>query len=167
MYRPGTSLVLALGFVTRVPWLVEPVLAAAGVVLICLTARRQFGLHTGMLASVLMASSPFLHLRAGPFMSHVPGMFWPATLIYAVTRYVERRSLAWASVAAFALGFLFLTREMSALLYAATVGGYAAGTSAAPGGGCPPPARSWSAMPSRPGPASRCSPPATSCTTAR
>jgi hypothetical protein len=124
MYSPGTALVLAVGFLVGVPWLIEPLLAIAGALLVYGFARRQYGLHTALLAVVLMASSPFLRLQAASFMSHVPGMFWGALLFYAATRYSEKRATVWAITGAAALGFLMLTREMSAILYAATLGAY-------------------------------------------
>jgi hypothetical protein len=124
MYTPGASLVLALGVKLGAAWLVGPVLAAGGVLLTYAAASRQFGGRTALLAAALMASSPFLHLQAGSFMSHVPGMFWGAVVLYAAVRYVERRAVGWALLGATALGCLFLTREMSAVVYAITLGGY-------------------------------------------
>ena len=126
MYTPGAALVLALGVKLGAAWLVGPLLVVGGLLLTHAAARRQFGARTALLAAILMASSPFLHLQAASFMSHVPGMFWGAALLYAAVRYSERRALVWAVAAAAALGFLFLTREMSAILYATTIGGYVA-----------------------------------------
>ncbi len=126
MYTPGAALVFALGVKVGVAWLVGPLLVVGGVLLTYAAASRQFGTRTALLAALLMASSPFLHLQAASFMSHTPGMFWGAALLYAAVRYDERRALRWAIAGAVALGFLFLTREMSAILYAATVGGFVA-----------------------------------------
>ena len=126
MYTPGASLVLAVGVKAGVAWLVEPLLAVGGVLLTYIVTARLFGARTALLAAALMASSPFLHLQAGSFMSHVPGMFWGLLAFLAAVRYCEQRSLRWALTGATALGWLFLTRELSAIVYAATVGGYVA-----------------------------------------
>ncbi|MFN8537836.1 MAG: glycosyltransferase family 39 protein [Thermomicrobiales bacterium] len=126
MYTPGTALVLAIGLKLGAGWLVGPCLATGGLLLTYGAARRQFGARTALLAAILMASSPFLHLQAGTFMSHVPAMFWGALLLYAAVRYDERRAPGWAALAAAALGMLFLTRELSAIVYAATVGTFLA-----------------------------------------
>jgi 4-amino-4-deoxy-L-arabinose transferase-like glycosyltransferase len=126
MYTPGTAIVLALGMKVGAAWLVEPLLAAGGLLLTYGAARRQFGPRTALLAAILMASSPFLHLQAASFMSHVPAMFWGSLLLYAAVRYDERRAPGWAVLAGAALGFLFLTRELSALLYAAPIGAFVA-----------------------------------------
>ena len=124
MYTPGASLVLAIGMKLGAPWLVGPILAMGGVLLTYAAASRQFGGRTALLAAALMASSPFLHLQAGSFMSHVPGMFWGALVLYAAVRYVERRAIGWAMLGATALGCLFLTRELSAIVYGLTLGSY-------------------------------------------
>jgi Dolichyl-phosphate-mannose-protein mannosyltransferase len=124
MYTPGASLVLAIGMKLGAPWLVGPILAMGGVLLTYAAASRQFGGRTALLAAVLMASSPFLHLQAGSFMSHVPGMFWGALVLYAAVRYVERRAIGWAMLGATALGCLFLTRELSAIVYGLTLGSF-------------------------------------------
>lgn len=125
-YPPGAPLALAIGFLSRVPWLVEPLLAAAATLLVYGIGRRQFGAGTGLTAAVLMASSPFLALQAGSFMSHVPAMFFAACLLYAVTRYLEAPSRRWTLAAGLALGALFLTREGAAVLVGLPVGAYLA-----------------------------------------
>ena len=123
-YTPGTSLLLAAGFLLQLPWLVEPILAAAVVLLLYQVGRRQFGTRIALLATVLMATSPFLWLMAGSFMSHVPSTFFAAAFLYAATRYLEKPSLRWIAIAALALGFGFLVREATAVLYAGTVGSW-------------------------------------------
>ena len=51
-------------------------------------------------------------------------MFWGALVLYAAVRYVERRAIGWAMLGATALGCLFLTRELSAIVYGLTLGSY-------------------------------------------
>ncbi|MCC6175921.1 MAG: glycosyltransferase family 39 protein [Chloroflexi bacterium] len=121
-YPPGTAALLATGFVAGLPWLVEPVLATGAVLLAYLAARRQYGPPTALLALLLLATSPFLFLIAGSFLSHLPAMFFGSVMLYAVTRYVERPAHRWATLAATGLGALFLTREVGALFYAAALG---------------------------------------------
>jgi hypothetical protein len=115
-YPPGTAAVLALGFLAHVPWLVEPILAAGAVLLTYGIARRQFGVTTALLAAGLLSSSPFLALQASSFLSHVPAMFFAALFLYSATRYLEGAALRWALLAATALGLVFLTREVAAVL---------------------------------------------------
>lgn len=120
-YPPGTAALLALGVLARVPWLVQPLLAAGAVALIVLTARRQYGPGTALLVLALLVTSPFLLLTTGSFLSHVPAMFFCCVALYAVTRYAERPSVGWAALVATGLGLGFLTREIVPVLYGLTV----------------------------------------------
>jgi 4-amino-4-deoxy-L-arabinose transferase-like glycosyltransferase len=63
-----------------------------------------------------MATSPFVALQAGGFLSHVPAMFFAVLFLYAGTRYLDGPTLRWALLAAAALGMTFLTREITAVL---------------------------------------------------
>ena len=127
-YPPGAPLVLALGFLLGVPWLVEPLMAAAATLLVYAIGRRQYGRGTGLLAALLMAASPFLALQAGSFMSHVPAMFFVACFLYAATRYHQSPRGRWVVATAAALGGIFLVRESVALMYGLPVGLYLAFT---------------------------------------
>ena len=126
MYPPGTPAVLALGFLVGVPWLVEPLLAAAAALLTYHVGRRQYGPNVPLLAAVLLAASPFLHLLAGSFMSHVPAMFFGTCCLYAATRYVQAPERRWAVLGAGALGATFLTREITAMLFGLVLGAFVA-----------------------------------------
>ncbi len=122
-YPPATAALLAFGVIAHLPWLVEPLLAGAAVLLTFGVARRQFGTRTGLLAAALIATSPFLALQAGSFLSHVPAMCFAALCVYAATRYLERPQLRWALLGAGALGAIILTREIAAVLIGAPLVG--------------------------------------------
>ncbi len=121
-YPPGTSLTWAIGLVAGVPWLVGPALAALAVLLVFLTGRRQLGEGTGLIAAALMASSPFLYLQAGSFLSHLPAMAYASLFLYAATRFEQRPTTGWAALAAVALGMTFWTREIVAVIYGLAFG---------------------------------------------
>ncbi len=123
-YTPGTSLLLAVGFLLKVPWLVEPVLAAATVLVLFAIGRRHYGTNVALLATVLISTSPFLWLLAGSFMSHVPSTFFATIFLYAATRYLEKPARRWVVGGALALGCSLMIREATAVLYLATVGPY-------------------------------------------
>jgi hypothetical protein len=120
-YPPGTAALLALGMLVRLPWLVEPLLAAGAVVLIVLSARRQYGPGTALLVLPLLVTSPFLLLNAGSFLSHVPALFFACLALYAATRYAEGPAMRWAALAAAGLGLALLTREIVAVAYGVTI----------------------------------------------
>jgi len=121
-YPPGTAGLLAVGFLAQVPWLVEPVLAAVTTWLISWIGLRQYGRGVALLAGALAASSPFVWLMAGSFMSHVPSTFFAALFLVAATRYAEKPSRRWLVLGTMALGCALFVREATALLYAGTVG---------------------------------------------
>src|SRR5581483_7189092 len=96
MYPPGAPLVLAIGILLHVPWLVEPVMAAGAALLTYGIARRQYGTPTGLVAMLLMGSSPFLQLQSASFLSHVPAMFFGCVLLYGAVRFMELPQWRWA-----------------------------------------------------------------------
>jgi hypothetical protein len=116
-YPPGTASVLALGYLLRLPWLVEPLMGAGAILLLALTTRRQYGPGTALLVVLLTATSPFLLLIAGSFLSHVPALFCVGIALYAATRYVEQPRARTLGVVAAALGAALLTRELVGVLY--------------------------------------------------
>jgi hypothetical protein len=116
-YPPGTAALLALGLLVRLPWLVQPLLAAGAIALIVATARRQYGPGTALLVLVLLVTSPYLLLTAGSFLSHVPALFFACVALYAVTRYVGRPATIWAGLGAAGLGLALLTREIVVVPY--------------------------------------------------
>jgi hypothetical protein len=120
-YPPGTAATLALGSIASVPWLVEPLLATATVLLVVDATRRQYDRSTALLTLLLLATSPFLLLVAGAFLSHVPALFFGTLALYGATRYADRPALRWMVLMALGLGLAFLTREIVAAFYGVTV----------------------------------------------
>jgi hypothetical protein len=120
-YPPGTAALLALGILVGLPWLLQPLLAVAAVVLIVKIASRQYGPGTALMVLGLLVSSPFLLLTAGSFLSHVPALFFASVALYAATRYVERPSVGWAALTATGLGLVLLTREIVIIPYGAVL----------------------------------------------
>jgi len=120
-YPPGTAALLAIGVLLDVPWLVQPILGAGAIALVVRATRRQYGPGTALVVLVLAATSPFLILNAGAFLSHVPAMFFASVVLYGVTRYAERPTTTWALLVGFGLGLALLTREVVAVLYGLTL----------------------------------------------
>ena len=120
-YPPGTALLLALGLLAGLPWLVQPLLGAAAVVLIVLTARRQYGSGTALLVLGLLVTSPFLLLNASAFLSHVPALCFASVALYAGVRYAERPAICWAALTTTGLGSALLTREIVVVPYGVVI----------------------------------------------
>ena len=111
------------GLKIRIPGLGGKVYSKAGaaVVLVVCTANRQYDRPTALFTLLLLATSPFLLLVAGSFLSHVPALFFAVLALYAATRYAERPGWWWMAVIGVGLGLAFLTREIVAAFYGVSV----------------------------------------------
>ncbi len=125
-YPPGWPMLLAIGELAGAGWLVNPILGGMDVALTYLLARRLFDREIGVLACVLMISSPMFLILSGSLMGHAATMFWLTLFVYSLLRadiaYQERlggtahrRPLGWAAVAGLGLGMAMLTRSLSAV----------------------------------------------------
>jgi len=117
-YSPGTAMTLALGFLVGLPWLVQPVLGLATLILVRAIAVRLYNVRIATIAVVLGALSPFLLFQVGSYFSHVQAAFF-ITLSYYLLVQANWGLRPWLTAGAgAALGMAFLCRELSALLVA-------------------------------------------------
>ena len=114
-YPPGFPAVLALGVLAGAPWLVNPVAAGLAVLATYLLGARTAGPGVGLLAALLLATSPFFLFLGGSFMAHTTGLL-----------FVTLFALAYASgrgfLAGLAFGACFLIRPWTALVMAIPLG---------------------------------------------
>lgn len=127
-YPPGTSLLLAVGYVLRVPWVIEPLLGAFALWGIYRLGRAWYGRATAWVAILLGALSPFLSYLAAAYLSHVPALFFEVFFLLCLTRYVRRQRTRDLILAAACWSGLLLTRELSAALLGLAVPAYLAAT---------------------------------------
>jgi hypothetical protein len=122
-YAIGWPLVLAVGERLGVGWLVNPLLGALTVVLIFLLARDLFDWQVGLIAGLLALTSPFFLIQSSTYMSHAAAALWATLLAYALLQ-VDRShetgqpTWGWAVVGGLALGWLTLTRALTAFAIA-------------------------------------------------
>jgi len=114
-YPPGYPLVLALGVLAGRPWLVNPLAAGLAVGLTYLLGRRVYDAQTGLLAALLLATSPFLLIQAGSFLSHVVCLAWTLLFLLGFETARRRGSAVAGLVAGVALGMLLLSRPLTAV----------------------------------------------------
>jgi len=135
-YPPGYSLALALGVLTRTPWLVNPLLGALALVVTFALGRKIFDDQTALLAAILGATSPMFLGLSSALLSHALSLLLLTVFAWALIRSTlctgealprpdAPRSTLFAILAGVALGWAALTRPMTAIAYAAPFGAWA------------------------------------------
>lgn len=126
-YPPGWPALLSLGVRLGAPWLVNALLAGACAWLTYRLGRRLGGAAVGLLAALLVATSPMFLLLTASLMSHALSVFLTLALTLAwldstspePTRVPRALPLA---VAGLSLGLLALTRPLTAVSVALPFG---------------------------------------------
>ena len=75
-YPPVQSALLAVGFLLRSEWLVNPVLGGLSTVLVYLTARGLYGVRTATVSALLWATAGWVVIMSGTYVSHVSSAFF-------------------------------------------------------------------------------------------
>jgi len=102
--------------VPAVPWLVPPVLGAASVAMIYWVGKRMHGVAVGLIAAVLLASSPFFLMTASNFMSHNTAAFTLIGALFLMTMPTKWRVPA-MFLAGVLIGLLFNIRPLTAAAF--------------------------------------------------
>ncbi len=140
-YPPGYPLLLALGVLIGQPAIIDPLCGAAALLLVYLTGRRLFSTTVGALAALLGLVSPFFLTMSGAILSHSASMLGTAAFLYffVVARQADypppidgsaaptlrlsrwRRGITYYAplLAGLSIGWVVITRELSALGIAA------------------------------------------------
>jgi len=122
-YPFAHPLMLAFGQIIGAPWLIPPLLAAGSAGLIFLVGRRVHSDRVGLIAAILLATSPFFIMNASDLMSHnTAGFFLLASL--ACLMRIDRRPLLFGALAGLGFGLLLNTRPLTALALAPPFGAY-------------------------------------------
>jgi hypothetical protein len=117
-YPPGWPAFLAAGVLARVPWLVNPLLAALSLYLVYRLGETLYESRTGLLAAALGLASPLFLVLSGSFLSHLASLVWLLLFSLWFIWTIQGRSTWYAVGAGLALGMAFLTRSLTAAAYA-------------------------------------------------
>jgi|KBSSwiStaDraftv2_1062776.scaffolds.fasta_scaffold03284_7 4-amino-4-deoxy-L-arabinose transferase-like glycosyltransferase len=122
---PGWPAMLSLGVRIGLPWVVNPLLGGATILLAHAVVRRLYDWGTANLTVLLLGVSPWFLYMSGEFMGHPLSVVCTLIAVLAVLRSGTGHAWAWMALAGAALGALFLTRPIEAFLVAPVVGGWA------------------------------------------
>ena len=115
VFPPGWPLVLALGVIAGVPWILNPLLSGAGVLLAYAVVRRVHRSSTALLAALLLATSPLYVTVGATYMAHPLSIVCALLALLSVLELQKGARLRWGVIGGLALGLLFLTRPVEAV----------------------------------------------------
>jgi len=125
-YPPGWPALLSLGVRLGVPGLVNPLLAGAALWLLYRLARGLVDARTGLLAALLLLTSPVFLMLAGSLMAHLWSLVlalvfclaWFELFLWKETHAASQAGWIRAAAAGGALGMLLITRPVTAVAVA-------------------------------------------------
>ena len=121
----GWPAMLSVGAFFGAEWLVNPLLAGAGVLLAHATVRNVYGEKTARLVTVLIATSPWYLFLAMTFMTHTFTMFACLVACWSFSRLHLRRRIGYALLSGVFIGVVSLIRPLEGVAVAATLGVWA------------------------------------------
>lgn len=121
---PGWPGVLSLGLLAGAPWLVNPLLAGATVLLAHSLVARLYNRSLAHVVILLLAVSPWFLFMSASFMPHPATIVWTLVALLAVVKAQDSGRWVWGLVAGASLGALFLTRPLEAVFVGAAIGAW-------------------------------------------
>lgn len=110
----GWGFVLAIGYWLGVPWLVNPILAGAAVLIIHQLVRRLYSRNIADGTVVLLALSPWLLFMSANFLPHTTSLLLLSLGLLGIYRARDDGSLLWAAIAGLAFGAMLHVRALEA-----------------------------------------------------
>ena len=117
MYPPGFPLLLTIGLIFRVPWLINPLLAALSVILVYFLGKEIYGPKVGRLAAVLCAISPWFLVMSSTMMSHTASLFFNALSMLFLFKSIRIPSFLLGLAAGISWGMAFLVRPLNTVFF--------------------------------------------------
>ncbi len=109
-YPPGFPLLLMPFLLLKVPWLLNPLLAALCVIVIYFLALELFGKREALLSALLCSFSIWFLVTSATYMSHTANLFFFSLFLLSIFRSIKSPSLSAGILAGSSLGFAFLIR---------------------------------------------------------
>lgn len=119
---PGWPALLAVGVALGVPWLVNPLLAALGIVLAHALLQRLMPARAARLATLLLATSPWFLFLGMSLMTHAATLACALAAALGIAVAQERRAAWPAALAGVAVGIVALIRPLEGVAVALGLG---------------------------------------------
>jgi hypothetical protein len=119
---PGWPGVLSLGVLAGAPWLANPLLAGATVLLVHSLVAKLYNRPLAHIVILLLAASPWFLFMSASFMPHPATIVWALGALRAVVKAQDSGRWVWGLVAGASLGALFLARPHEAVFVGAAIG---------------------------------------------
>jgi len=123
----GWPAALALGTVLGVPWLVNPLLGAANLVLVFLVLGELYDRKLARISVLLLSFSPWFIFMGMNFLTHTFTLTCGLLAVLSIIRARQTGLARWAWAAGLALGVCSLIRPLEALILAGLLGVWALG----------------------------------------
>ncbi len=124
---PGWPAALAIGMLLGVPWLVNPVLAGANVLLSYLLLQELYSRRTARLGLLLLGFSPWFILMGMNFMTHMFTLLCTLLAVIGVAWARRAGRAGWAWLGGISLGMIAVIRPLEAAAMAGLLGLWAIG----------------------------------------
>lgn len=85
-YPPGWPLILAGGALLGIPWIVNPLLAAATILLMRRVLRENVSVRSANTAAILVFMNPFFIFNSASYFSHASGLFLITAFMFFYSR---------------------------------------------------------------------------------
>jgi hypothetical protein len=121
---PGWPAVLALGVLVGVPWLVNPLLGGALILLAHAWVRHRYDRGTANLSVLILVASSWLIFTSAEMLGHPLTATLALLALVAFDRATEERGrwLGWSILAGASVGGVLLTRAFDGILVAGAIG---------------------------------------------
>lgn len=122
VFGPGTSFLLAIGFLIKAPWIVMPVMGALSLAGVYMLGKRWYGQKIALFSLVLIISSPFYSFISGSYLSHTATLFFIVFSFYFWNVFCaeltkNKTKYIWLILSAVFLGIAFLVREAVSVMF--------------------------------------------------
>jgi 4-amino-4-deoxy-L-arabinose transferase-like glycosyltransferase len=117
-YPPGWPLILASGALLGIPWIVNPLLALATIVLLHRMLREHVSLRSANIAAILLLTSPFFIFNFASYFSHSSGLFLITAFMFFYLKCLRSPELPLGMYLAMGVcaGLAFLARPFTAVV---------------------------------------------------